>query len=277
MKKNINEEIERIKSLFTEERLYGNLIVEEEETGNEEGDGEEKDPFSKDAVKQGKKKDKTDNIIKNKQSKKSEKDELEACNTSLKRYHQSFFNINPVKRRDVIKVIGTEGKYKTQLEACITNYKDKLHVRTFAGMTKDEILNMLLVMLDPNGDQKEREKYKSVKPKDSILRNKPTTTITTKKPENITDGDGNTWGTVEIVKNRQKVFLIRVVKGESVVTNNEWSQVNKVLDNFIPALIKAILSINPELKTEIKDSNELKVLKTEGTSYSGEQIKIKVI
>ena len=30
MKKNINEEIERIKSLFTEERLYGNLITEEE-------------------------------------------------------------------------------------------------------------------------------------------------------------------------------------------------------------------------------------------------------
>jgi hypothetical protein len=93
----------------------------------------------------------------------------------------------------------------------------------------------------------------------------------------IIDESNDKWGTVEIVKNRQKVFFIRVVKGESVVTNNEWSQVNKVLDNFIPALIKAILKINPELKTEIKDSNELKVLKTEGTSYSGEQIKIKVI
>ena len=126
---------------------------------------------------------------------------------------------------------------------------------------------------EQSDDDEERNKYKTVT-KGGIFKRKDN--VTTSDAMDIIDESNDKWGTVEIVKNRQKVFLIRVVKGESVVTNNEWSQVNKVLDNFIPALIKAILKINPELKTEIKDSNELKVLKTEGTSYSGEQIKIKI-
>ena len=65
----MNEEVDRIKSLFTEERLYGNLIVEEE------GEGEENDPFSKDAVKQGKKDAKEKNIKDKSGGKKSEKEE----------------------------------------------------------------------------------------------------------------------------------------------------------------------------------------------------------
>jgi hypothetical protein len=272
MKKNINEEIERIKSLFTEERLYGNLIVEEEETENEEGDGEEKDPFSKDAVKQGKKKAKTDNTKKNITSKKAGKVALEACNTSLKRYHQSFFNINPVKRRDVIKVIGTEGKYKTELESCVTNYKDKLHVLGFAGMTKDEILDMLLVMLDPNGDQKEREKYKTVKPKDSIVGNKPTTTITTKKPEKITDVDGNTWGTVQIIKNKENEFIIKTGKKVRVESGMSFSGSIVKQEKFIPALIKSIKKINTAINPE--SVYDFKILKAKGGE--GQTIKILV-
>tara|TARA_R110000823_G_scaffold282626_1_gene400828 strand:+ start:1465 stop:2286 length:822 start_codon:yes stop_codon:yes gene_type:complete len=272
MKKNINEEIVRIKSLFTEERLYGNLIVEEEETENEEGDGEEKDPFSKDAVKQGKKDAKTDNTTKNIASKKAGKVALEACNTSLKRYHQSFFNVNPVKRRDVIKVIGTEGKYKTELESCVTNYKDKLHVPGFAGMTKDEILDMLLVMLDPKGDKKEREKYKTVTVEDSIVGTKPTTTITTKKPEQIIDANGATWGSVQILKNKENEFVIKTGKKTRVEAGMSWRGSIIKSKKFIPALIKSIKKINPTLTPT--DYKNLKILNARGET--GQTIKILV-
>jgi hypothetical protein len=264
MEKNINEEIERIKSLFTEERLYGNLIVEEE------GEGEENDPFSKDAVKQGKKDAKEKNIKDKSGGKKSEKEDVQSCNTSLKRYHQSFFNINPVKRRDVIKVIGTEGKYKTELENCVTNYKDKLHVPGFAGMTKDEILDMLLVMLDPNGDQKEREKYKTVKPKDSIVGNKPTTTITTKKPEKIKDSKGNTWGTVQIIKNKENEFIIKT--GNKVRIESGMSFREGIINNFIPALINSIKVINPTLNPTNVDDFKI----TNAKGKLGQTIKILV-
>lgn len=65
MKKNIstlNEEIERIKSLFTEERMFGNLVREAEGDENTE-DGEEKksdDPFSNKSAKKSKKAQKKD-------------------------------------------------------------------------------------------------------------------------------------------------------------------------------------------------------------------------
>ena len=45
--KSINEEIERIKSLFTEERMFGNLVEKKEE--------KEIDPFSKKGARKRKK------------------------------------------------------------------------------------------------------------------------------------------------------------------------------------------------------------------------------
>ena len=63
MKKNINEEIERIKSLFTEERLYGNLITEEEKNTE---NGDEDDPYSMSSAKKLKKDAKQKNITKSK-------------------------------------------------------------------------------------------------------------------------------------------------------------------------------------------------------------------
>ena len=269
MGKNINEEIERIKSLFTEERLYGNLITEQ---------NDDDDMFSMKKARELKKNAKINNNVDADDENINTKDRLKGCNKSLNYYHKAFFADNPKSRQDIDTVVDDSGKgiklHKEKLEYCVNNYKDKLNVPNFADMSKNDILDMLLIMLDTNKGDEERNKYKTVT-KGGIFKRKDNVT-TSDAIDIIDESDGN-WGTVEIVKNRQKVFLIRVVKGESVVTNNEWSQVNKVLDNFIPALIKAILSINPELKTEIKDSNELKVLKTEGTSYSGEQIKIKVI
>jgi len=45
--KNINEEIKRIKSLFTEERLYGNLISEQPYATDSDGDGNINEPEAK--------------------------------------------------------------------------------------------------------------------------------------------------------------------------------------------------------------------------------------
>ncbi len=264
MKKNINEEIERMKSLFTEERLYGNLITEQEEEGD---DG---DPFSKDNVKTGVKNAKTDNKTKKVTSKKIVKDELEACNTSLKRYNQSFFNVSPLKRRDVVDIVKKDTKYYDDLVLCVTNYKDELTVPNFAGMDDDETLEMLTVMLNPDGDKKEREKYKTVTVKDSIVGTKPTTTITTKKPELIIDTDGNTWGSVQILKNKENEFVIKTGKKVRVESGMGWRSSIIKAKKFIPALIKSIKKINTTLNPT--DYKNLEILNARGET--GQTIKI---
>ena len=269
MKKNINEEIVRIKSLFTEERLYGNLITEEEKNTE---NGDEDDPYSMSSAKKLKKDAKQKNIKDKLGGKKSEKEGVQACNKMLKFYHKTFFSVNPNSRADVINFVGQKDKYKSDLESCVTNYKDKLHVPGFAGMTKDEILDMLLVMLDPKGDKKEREKYKTVKPKDSIVGNKPTTTITTKKPEIITDVDGNTWGSVQILKNKENEFVIKTGKKTRVEAGMSWRGSIIKSKKFIPALIKSIKKINPTLTPT--DYKNLKILNAMGET--GQTIKILV-
>ena len=274
MKKNINEEIERIKSLFTEERLYGNLIVEEGETDSVEVGGDKKDdPFSKKSVRQGKKDAKTDNTTKNTTSKKVEKDELEACNTSLKRYNGSFFNVNPVKRRDVVEIVKENPKYHDDLVSCIKNYKDKLNVPNLAGMNDDEMLDMLVVMLNPKGDSVERMKYKNTTVKDSVVGVKPTTTITTKKPENITDESGVVWGTVQIIKNTENEFVIKTGSKTRVEAGMSFRDSVIKQEKFIPSLINSIKKINTSLKPV--NHKNLKILKAKGDT--GQTIKIKVV
>lgn len=265
MKKNINEEIERIKSLFTEERLYGNLITEQEEEGDD-------DPYSMSSARTLKKDAKEKNVKDNRVVKKAEKTDLDGCNKMLKFYNKTFFSVNPNSRVDVINFVGEKGEYLTDLETCVTNYRDKLTVPNFAGMDDDETLEMLTVMLNPDGDKKEREKYKTVTVKDSIVGTKPTTTITTKKPEQIIDTDGSNWGSVQILKNKDNEFVIKTGKKVRVEAGMSWrgSVVNS--EKFIPALIKSIKKINTILNPT--DYKNLKILNSRGET--GQTIKIMV-
>ena len=89
MKKNINEEIERIKSLFTEERLYGNLIDEEDEKTTENGD--EDDPYSMSSAKKLKNAAREKNVKEKSKSKTDGKKDLDNCNKMLKFYNKTFF------------------------------------------------------------------------------------------------------------------------------------------------------------------------------------------
>jgi hypothetical protein len=267
-KKNINEEIERIKSLFTEERLYGNLVNEQEDDKPTDDD-----PFSKDAIKKRRSDVKAGNVKEKGNLKKEKKDELKDCNTSLKNYHRSFFAIDPEKRSDVIKIV-TDDKYKTGLESCIKNYKDKLKPGIFAGMTKDEILDMLLIMLDPKADEKERLKYKDVTVKDSLTGTKPTTNIKTKNTVNIIDSNGNRWGTVQIIKNKEDEFIIKTTRKVGMVAIDKGFRGSIIKGGlFIPGVIESIYKINPSLKPA--NYKNIDILNTMG-KY-GQTIKIKVV
>jgi len=262
----MNEEVNRIKSLFTEERLYGNLITEKEVVD----DG---DPFSAKSIRNRRKADKKSNKSNNDTTKKDDNVRLKTCNESLKNYHKSFFAIDPEKRGNVMEIVGDEMKYKTNLELCIKDYKDKLNVPNFAGMDDDEMLDMLVVMLDPKGNQDERMKYKNTTVKDSVLQVKPTTTITTKKPENITDESGVVWGTVQIIKNTENEFVIKTGSKTRVESGMSFRDSIIKQTKFIPSLIKSIKKINTSLNPV--DYKNLKILKARGDT--GQTIKIKVV
>ena len=260
--KNIHEEIERIKSLFTEERLFGNLI------------SEQSDLFSKEAVKQSRKDSKDVNSKNRKDDKTIVKDGIKYCNTNLNSYHKRYFSLNPDKRGDVTKDI-KDGMVETKegLEGCITNYKDKLKIPTFAGMTKDETLDMLLVMFDTSKPDNERLKYKTVTVKDSILGVKPTTNVTTKEKVTIIDSDGAKWGTIQVVKNKEDVFIIKTDGKIRLEVGGSFLSTLVSGKKVIPAIIKTIKEINPKL-TPTSFEN-IKILNAMGNG--GQTIKIKVI
>ena len=270
MKKNINEEIKRIKSLFTEERLYGNLIDEQDEKATENGD--EDDPYSMDSAKNLKNAAREKNVKEKSKTKTDGKKDLDNCNKMLKFYNKTFFSVNPNSRADVKDFVGQKDKYKSDLESCVTNYKDKLNVPNLAGMNDDEMLEMLGVMLDPKGDPVERMKYKNTTVKDSVVGVKPTTTITTKKPENITDESGVVWGTVQIIKNTENEFVIKTGSKTRVEAGMSFRDSVIKQEKFIPSLIKSIKKINTSLKPV--NHKNLKILKAKGDT--GQTIKIKV-
>jgi hypothetical protein len=121
MKRNItsfNEEMNRIKSLFTEERMFGNL-VEQEETEKEEKKGEEKV---------------------------SEKDPGKKCVETIKNTYKEVSSSGDAetwKKSNTIKV--------TEVESCLKNYSEKFEKEGLfrAGDEASKLKEILKLEVEP--------------------------------------------------------------------------------------------------------------------------------
>ena len=90
--------------------------------------------------------------------------------------------------------------------------------------------------------------------------------------EKITDVDGNTWGTVQVIKNKENEFIIKTGKKVRVESGMSFSGSIVKQEKFIPALIKSIKKINTSINP--KSVYDFKILKAKGRE--GQTIKILV-
>ena len=165
-RKNITEEIERMKSLFTEERLYGNLVEQDAGFGK----------TTKDQRKDIKKQNKIDGRISTQSQARKDKrkvnqarrtkesgeraqqvKELTNCRKGINNLIKNFLPANIKKRVTVdqyINMLGGQGEYdnvKKQFNKCMTNEKIKKdsHNYKFGDKTGLEALNEII----NNGDE----------------------------------------------------------------------------------------------------------------------------
>jgi hypothetical protein len=186
--KTINEEIDRIKSLFTEERLFGNLVEQEE------------DPFSKKSARKSKKSqnkdDKDITKTKGKRDKDIKKDERQyrrALGKFCKKEVGKLVNVFIVKKNrlevkpeglsstwdDLLKtykskyptetkISNDEGKenFKTEektyyqvIQGCSSAFSsEELGIKSYAGKAPKDILQILLGVTDTTKGVDERNK-----------------------------------------------------------------------------------------------------------------------
>jgi len=178
MKKNINslnEEILRIKSLFSEERMYGNILEQETEgetTGEEEGNDDDflnrksRKQYRKDVKTQ----EKTKKIKDTKQDvNKDDRQYLQACRKGINNLTKSFFVNDKNKRLRIVpdnqldksfeKAVTIDGiefsydegfGYHNLITECRDVFgDDKLNVGNFAKRSATQLLDMLLNIVDP--------------------------------------------------------------------------------------------------------------------------------
>ena len=136
----INEEVNRIKSLFTEERLYGGLVEQfgdeekeeaSKETGNDTQDVKDDEAEKQEVIKTG----------------------VTYCNKLLKNYESSFFNIQKNKRINVDNFDGGRvGEELGKLNSCVKRFwtgeefpngKELLKVGSWGGNDVSQMIDLI--------------------------------------------------------------------------------------------------------------------------------------
>lgn len=295
MKKNIptlNEEIERIKSLFTEERMFGNLVREAEGDETTEDDGEKKsdDPFSKKTARKSKKAQKKgdkdiSNISKkgDKQVKKDKKQYNRKLNKFCKKEVGKLVTIfidkknrlsspfkpggmtwdellrshklNYSKSDETTEKVG----YNTVVKRCWETFgSDELDIKSYAGKSPNDILTILAGITDDSKDLKNKEKLLISFSGDKKQKKK------TSLGSVIFDTDDG--------YNAGELFLNKDVNGYvyTIKKNNKFTPVQKdsggkfkIRDGYKTGIVNAIKELNKKVKeensalTDIKDINSV--------------------
>jgi hypothetical protein len=145
----INEEINRIKSLFTEERLYGGLV---EQFGDEEKEEASKETGN------------DTQAVKDDEAEKQEviKTGVTYCNKLLKNYESSFFNIQKNKRINVDNFDGGRVEEELgKLESCVKRFwtgeefpngKELLKVGTYGGNDVSQMIDLITKILTSDSE-----------------------------------------------------------------------------------------------------------------------------
>jgi hypothetical protein len=186
--KTINEEIDRIKSLFTEERLFGNLVEQEEDPFSKKSARKSKKAQTKDDKDIAKKKEKRDSNIKkdkrqyrralSKFCKKEvgklvnvfieKKNRLEVKPEGLSSTWDELLKTYKLKYPTETKISNDEGKdnFKTEektyyqaIQGCSTAFNsEELGIKSYAGKAPKDILQILIGVTDTTKSTDERNK-----------------------------------------------------------------------------------------------------------------------
>lgn len=276
--KTINEEIDRIKSLFTEERLFGNLVEQEE------------DPFSKKSARKSKKSqtkyDKTSKKDRDKEDKDIKKNERQYnrklnkfCKKEVGKLVNIFIDkknrlsspfkpggmtwdellrshkLNYTKSDETTEKVG----YNTVVKRCWETFgSDELDIKSYAGKSPNDILTILAGITDDSKDLKDKEKLLISFSGDKKQKKK------TSLGSVIFDTDDG--------YNAGELFLNKDVNGYvyTIKKNNKFTPVQKdsggkfkIRDGYQKGIVKGIKELNKKVKeensvlTDIKDINSV--------------------
>ena len=257
-RKNITEEIERMKSLFTEERLYGNLVEQTAGFGQTTKDQRKN---VKDTNKDRKSSQST--ARKNKRGEESKKREEEAtkkkaevqnltnCRKGINNLIKNFLPKNIKKRSTVeqyTKNLGGEEAYdnvKNQFNACIKNDKVKNSITyKFNGQPAVDVLNDII----NNGNETYLTVNLGVIP-DNVL-NKGKKAVN--KIKNLVKGDSE--GGIEVKEGGKKIGTISTTTIPNQYTLNGDkkqyflnSQLNQVRNQQLPNILTALKKPNGKI------------------------------
>ena len=257
-RKNITEEIERMKSLFTEERLYGNLV--EQTTGFGQTTKDQRKNV-KDTNKDRKSSQST--ARKNKRGEESKKREEEAtkkkeevqnltnCRKGINNLIKNFLPKNIKKRSTVEQYtnnLGGEEAYdnvKNQFNACIKNDKVKNSITyKFNGQPAVVVLNDII----NNGNETYLTVNLGVIP-DNVL-NKGKKAVN--KIKNLVKGDSE--GGIEVKEGGKKIGTISTTTIPNQYTLNGDkkqyflnSQLNQVRNQQLPNILTALKKPNGKI------------------------------
>ena len=136
----INEEVNRIKSLFTEERLYGGLV---EQFGDDE----------KDAALSASTKERDISQEEDAKKEKEVKGRIEKCNSKLLNYEKTFFNVIPNKRVDISKLGETRvkeelGKLKKCTDEFWNDTEKVLKVGSWGGNDINQMITLITSIME---------------------------------------------------------------------------------------------------------------------------------
>ncbi len=293
MKKNIstlNEEIERIKSLFTEERMFGNLVREAEGDETTEDDGEKKseDPFSKKSAKKSKKsqkkvdKDLSDIDKKgDKQVKKDKRQYNRKLNKFCKKEVGKLVNVFIDKKNRLSSPFKPGGMtwdellrnhklnytnadetteevgYNTVVKRCWESFgSDELDIKSYAGKSPNDILTILAGITDDSKELKDKEKLLI-----SFSGDKKTKKKTSLGSVIFDTDDGYNAG--ELFLNKDVNGYVYIIK-----KNNKFTPVQKdsggkfkIRDGYQDGIIKGIEELNEKVKAENPALTDIKDIK----------------
>jgi len=274
--KTINEEIDRIKSLFTEERLFGNLVEQEE------------DPFSKKSAKKSKKSQTKDDkdIAKEKQKhdKDIEKDKRQYrkelskfCKKEVGKLVNVFIDkknrlSSPFKPggmtwEELLKThklkytnadeTTEEVGYNTVVKRCWEAFgSDELDIKSYAGKSPNDILTILAGITDPKKSLVEKEKLLISFSGDKKMKKK------TSLGSVIFDTD-NGYNAGEIFLNKGNQGYIYTIKSDNKFTpvQKDSGGKFKIRDGYKDGIVNAVEELNNKVKEENPALTDIKDIK----------------
>jgi len=226
--------------------------------------------------------------------KKDDKEALKYCNGRLMLASNKILNFQPKKRPKITnKSIFTDDFLSKELETlnnCVDNFEQTLKIPNFAGLNRDEFLNMLKVMYDKNQPDEKRLGYLNYSIKDVALgkeKDKEDVVdpfdIKSKKLKKMAKAENKKeikissvkdpnkiWGRINKVGNTTDKFIIKT-KDTLVNKNNKmfWDEYKEDITDSIKKIIK-----DNNLSASISSNPTIEVLNVRGDGP--QTIKIKV-